>query len=100
MWGGLWVADDRVIHFPLDEWVRIEITCRLGEPDPGIAGIGLEEFGTWTLRVEEPGEEERIFEGLPVRQDEFRDLRGVYFISLAEEPARFFLDDIEISCEE
>ena len=82
------------------QWVSIEITCRLGEPDPGIGRIGLEDDGVWTVRVLVPGQQEQVFDALPVMQEEFKDLRGVHFISLAEAPARFFLDDIDISCEE
>lgn len=88
-----------LLDVPMDTWAHIEMEGTLGKPDPAIGGAGLEDRGTWTLRVTLPDQQEQVLEDLAVVHEEFHDLRCVGFISLATERTRFFLNNVSIGLE-
>jgi hypothetical protein len=94
--GGLFAGEEKLMDFPLDTWGRVEVRCRLGQPDPGIGREGLKDYGVWQLKVQLPGQPEKAFNPLKIADQEFANLNWVGFVSLATEKTQFFLDDLEI----
>lgn len=65
------------MDFPLDTWGRVQVRCRLGQPDPGIGREGLKDYGVWQLKVQLPGQPEKVFNQLKIADQEFANLNWV-----------------------
>lgn len=83
--GVLLVGDEELLQLPIEEWVHVEVTAKLGA-----------ERGTWRLAVTLPGEQPRVFDDLPNGSTQFTKLDWVGFVSSATEETAFYLDNIEI----
>ncbi|MGQ9730086.1 MAG: right-handed parallel beta-helix repeat-containing protein [Candidatus Zipacnadales bacterium] len=82
---GLLTANGRpLMELPVSEWVHFEIECPLGEKADG----------TYELTVKVPHAEAHRFANLPCAVD-FDYLSCVVIMSMAEDVASFYLDDIE-----
>jgi len=75
---------------PLGEWLRLEVVCALGTGATG----------TYDLTIRLPGAKPTRFEKLSTGSPEFRRLRWLGFISLADETAVFYLDDLKLERDE
>jgi len=88
--GKLWLHRDgtekAVVDLPEHEWVRFEITGRVG-PEPPHA---------WSLTVEVPGRPPLRFTDLPLASPAFERLTWAGFSSHASKPATFHLDDYRL----
>lgn len=73
--------------FPLQKWVRVEITAELGEKTPAL----------WTLRLTPQGEPTREYKDLPFRSKSMTTLNWVGFVSAANEKTEFYLDNLSIT---
>jgi len=71
---------------PLGQWFHVEIDFRAGR----------EATGTYDLTVTLPGGERRRFAGLPFGHQEFRRLQWVGFMSMAKQPATYFVDNLKV----
>jgi len=86
--GGLYAGSRRLGDVPADVWLRFTIRCALGE----------QADGTWALRVELPDQPVIEVSGLPCAGGpEFRSLRWLGYISLAETGSVFYLDDLRLA---
>lgn len=84
--GQLVHGDQELMRVPVDQWVRYEVVC----------GLGDDATGTFDLKVFLPGEgEPRAFEGLDCEEG-FRRLDWVGFVSPGTETTIFYVDDIEV----
>lgn len=84
--GGKLQARDRfLMELPADTWIHLDISAALGEG-----------AGTWTLRVTLPGQEPAQFEDLPIVTPSWDRLDWLGFVSNAEAPVAFYLDNIEV----
>ena len=83
--GKLRAADQEVTEIPTGEWVRFEVR----------AGLGRKADGTWTLTVYPPGKPPVHKTGLPCAKV-WKSLNWLGFVSQANHPTAFYLDDIEI----
>lgn len=82
---GRLAANNRfLLEIPHGEWVRVDITCGLGEQATGAYDL--------TLRL--PGQEPQTFTGLECSPD-FRFLECVVFMSMATDTAVFQVDNVE-----
>ena len=70
---------------PAGQWVRFRITCGLGE----------QATAKWELAVEAPGIAARQFADLAC-DPRFDKLQWWGFVSDADEPAVFYLDNLEL----
>ena len=84
--GALTVGGRELLRLPPDVWVRCTVRCAIG---PGRAG-------TWSLRIETPGQPAREFGDLPVPSADFEHLTWIGFSSNATTATSFYLDDLEI----
>jgi len=88
--GGDIVANERpVTAMPTGEWVHLELVC----------GIGRDSDGTCTLRITMPGGRETVVDGLPAGSADFRRLNYIGFISDAEAPCVWYIDNVVLSRE-
>lgn len=94
--GELLVAGERQMAVPSDQWLRYRVSARLGEPDPGIGATGLAEHGIWRLEVTRADGSPVLAKTFPIAQADFKNLRQVMFISLAQEPTVCYLDSVHI----
>jgi hypothetical protein len=94
--GGLFVGEERQTVIPAGQWLRFRVSARLGEPDPGIGAAGLAEHGVWQLAVSLADGTPILAKTFPIAQKDFKDLRQVMFISLAQESTTCYLDSIHI----
>lgn len=76
-----------LMDIPYGRWVRYEV----------IATLGQESKGTWTLKVTPAGGEAKTFGNLPFRHKDFRRVDWIGFISNANEPSVFFLDQLSLT---
>ena len=83
--GALSTDQGALLELPVGEWVQIEVIAPLGE-----------DAGTWSLGVTLPDGARHEFADLPCRDQQWRQLRWVGFVSNGTEPAVFYLDDIEL----
>ena len=88
--GELKVSGRTLMTLPPDEWIRFEITCGLGEAA----------MGTYDLLVRPAGGETQRFEDLPCVTEDFARLEWLGFVSLADGPAVFYLDDVKLNVRE
>ena len=84
--GKLLVDGKPLLAAPDNQWLRIEITSRLGS----------DSNGRWTLAVTLPGQERQTFDDLPCRSPAWRELHWFGFSSQANERTVFYLDNIEL----
>jgi hypothetical protein len=84
--GTLKACDDALMTVPLGQWLHVEIVCALG----------TDATGTYDLTVTLPGEQPRKFEKLPTGSPEFRRLEWLGFISLANDTAAFYVDNLRL----
>ncbi|MBM3500453.1 MAG: hypothetical protein FJX74_17485 [Armatimonadetes bacterium] len=80
------VGGATVATIPVEAWVRVEIECALGE-DPN---------RTFTLTLTRAGEAPERLAGLPLRGGAFGELQWLGFVSTAETPVSYFLDNVRI----
>ena len=88
--GELKASGRTLLTVPHGQWVRIEMTCKLGRLSTGAYDI------TVTLAGQAP----RAFEDIPFGSEAFRRLEWVGFISLATERTVFYLDNLRLDWEE
>ena len=74
------------LAIPLRQWVRLELSAELGADAPKV----------WTLRVTPRGGATQELKGLPFRSPKFDQLAWLGFISNANEPTEFYLDELAI----
>ena len=77
-----------LMKIPAGEWVRIEVRARLGK----------DADGRWSLAVTLPGKDMVRTADLPCG-DGWKTLNWLGFVSHANHPAAFYLDDLEVSSE-
>ena len=88
--GGLVVKGRKLCDVPLNQWCKLTITCALGNAADGL----------WTLQLDLPRQPPQRFGDLPCGAGpEFRELRWLGFISLGEEDAVWYLDDVRLADE-
>jgi hypothetical protein len=75
------------MDIPSGQWVHYEVT----------ATIGAATTGTWTLKVTPTGGATKAFTNLPFRSKELRTVNWIGFISNANEPSAFFLDQLSLT---
>ena len=76
-----------LMDIPSNQWVHYEVT----------ATIGAAATGTWTLKVTPTGGATKAFTDLPFRSKELRTVNWIGFISNANEPSAFFLDQLTLT---
>ena len=93
----LWVQDGKlrvngreVLDVPAGRWVQFEVRADLGGKGKGKARK------TWSLRVMKPGAKTVKICGLPCAEG-WRSVDWVGFVSNAQQPTAFHLDDLELS---
>ncbi len=84
--GQLTVAGKKLMDIPLEQWVRIEVSC----------AVGTSSDGTWTLRVTLPDGSSKVFDSLPLGNKEFRDLTWIGWCSMAQQESVFYLDQVKL----
>ncbi len=72
---------------PVGEWIHIDITCALGS----------RATGTYTLAITLPDGTETQWDDLPCANPQFKQLRWLGFISLADEATAFYIDNVQLS---
>ncbi len=85
--GKLLTSSGLLLDIPYGQWVRYEVTATLGQ----------EATGTWSLKVTPAGGETKTFRDLPFRSKDFRRADWMGFISNANEPSVFFLDQLSLT---
>jgi hypothetical protein len=81
---GMLSANGReLLRLPAGAWVHIEILC----------GLGAQATGEYDLTLRLPAEQSRAFRGLAHSPD-FATLNCVVFMSLADGPTTFYLDNL------
>ncbi len=78
--------DQQKIELPADQWVRLTITCDLAAKDNR----------GWTLRVDMPGQENKVIENLTFGNPGFRTLSWIGFMSPGETTSTYYLDDFRL----
>lgn len=86
--GNLTAAGKTLATLPTEQWVNVEIECKLGENADG----------RWSLRVELPGNPLQTLErlNLPCRATEIDAVAWIGLISLADGPTKFYVDDVSL----
>jgi len=74
------------IDFPLNQWVKLEISAPLGE-----------KAGKWNLTVTLPGQKPQHFENLPCSHPEWKTLDWIGFVSQGDTDAEIWIDDLELT---
>jgi len=87
--GKLTASGQEVATVPRDQWIHVEITCGLG-PAAG---------GQYALKVETGGKRLVDLPTLPCGSPGFRSLEWLGFVSLADNRAEFFVDNIKLDLE-
>jgi hypothetical protein len=85
--GELKARDQTLMRVPLGEWIHLEIVC----------GLGAHATGTYELTVTLPGQKPMRSEKLPTGSPEFKRLQWLGFISLANDRAVFYIDNLELN---
>jgi hypothetical protein len=80
------VAGKALTTIPVGEWVHVETECALGD-DPG---------RTFTLSIGVQGKDPERFADLSLKGNEFHELHWLGFVSIAEDKAVFYLDNVKI----
>ena len=76
-----------LMEIPAGVWLHVESS----------AGLGPNSTGTWELRLAVPGQQPRVFAGLPNGNPQWRKLDWLGFSSSATEKVVFYLDNLQIS---
>jgi len=84
--GRLLAAGKELLQVPVDEWFRIEMKLAVGQAAAP----------TYDLTVTLPGEDPRLFPGLPMVKPEFSRLDWLGIMSPGTAEAVFFIDDVRI----
>jgi hypothetical protein len=79
-----------LVRAPIGEWLRVEVS----------AGLGRQATGTYELTVTVPEESPKTFTDLAVGNPDWRSLRWLGFISLADGPTVIYLDDVRLDTQE
>ena len=89
-----WIVDGKLggpkalsTDIPTRQWVRFEVAATIGDQTPA----------RWSLRVTPAGSPTKEFRDLPFRDPKMTTLDWVGFISDANGPAEFYLDDLAIT---
>jgi hypothetical protein len=83
--GGVLRVAGETLPLPVNEWIHFEIK----------AGLGGQSTGTWEMTVQAPGAPAHRFTALPC-QEGWRTLDWLGFISHADGPTVFYLDNVAI----
>ncbi len=75
-----------LIKAPIGKWVRVTIEAPLGK----------QATASYTMTVGVPGDEPKRFTELPVGNPQWRSLRWLGFISLADKKTVIYLDDVKL----
>ena len=78
-----------LLKVPVGQWIRLAIEAPLGK----------ESTGTYALTVQPPGEVPERFTDLSVGNPQWRSLRWLGFISLAERETTIYVDDVKLRVE-
>ncbi|HVK06309.1 MAG TPA: hypothetical protein VM490_22760, partial [Armatimonadaceae bacterium] len=84
--GGLRANGRETLRLPPGQWVRVEITCPLGDRAKG----------AYDLAIRLPDGETRAFRGVPCG-DAFRELRWFGFVAEGHNAGMFYLDDVAVT---
>ena len=84
--GKLRAGGEDLMEIPTGEWIRFEVR----------AGLGQEANGTWSLTVSQSGKPPVHRSDLPCGKG-WKSLNWLGFVSQANHPAAFYLDDLEVS---
>ena len=83
--GNLTAGGEALMSLPVGEWVRIEITC----------GLGDDADGNYDMTVALPDAQPRRFDDLPCDPN-CRELRWLGWVAAGTEPAAIYLDNITL----
>ena len=84
---GRLTSGGKTVALPLGQWARVETACRLGK----------DATGTYDLTLTLPGAPPQTFDELPcVSGDRFKRLDWLGFVSLAQDKAVFYLDNVNL----
>jgi hypothetical protein len=84
--GGVFANDRKLTDFPANEWVRAEMTAKLG----------AESDALWSLTLTRPGQAPQRFDGLKFAKPEMKTLKWLGFSSHSKTAAKAWLDDIKL----
>ena len=84
--GKLRASGRELMEIPNGQWVRFEVR----------AGLGKKSGGTWSLTVSRPGKAIVRTRGLPCGAG-WKSLNWLGFVSHANHPSAFYLDDLEVN---
>ena len=84
--GKLQAGGKPLADVPTGQWIHVEIVCQLGR----------EATGTYDLTLTLPGDPPQAFKQLPCGSDQFKRLDWLGFVSLAQDKAVFYLDNVKL----
>jgi hypothetical protein len=84
--GSLTANGQALLTVPLGQWIHVCIDC----------GLGKASIGSYCLAVTLPDGSEHVFRDLPVGSPAFRRLQWLGFISLANDKAVFYIDNVQL----
>ena len=84
--GNLTASQKPLLQLPLSQWVHIEIDGAVGKDAPK----------TYTVAVTLPGQQPQQFDSIPNQGNDFRELHWLGFVSMAEQKAVFYVDNLKI----
>ena len=88
--GGEFRANDTVVAtVPVDQWLHVQIVCGLGSAANGIYDL--------TIKIPTAGTVTKL--ALPCGKKTFRNLEWLGFVSMANDTAVFFIDNISLDLE-
>jgi len=76
----------KLLKFPRNEWIHVEIVC----------GVGPQGTGTYDVVLSVPSRPTRRFEQLPLVSPEFHRLEWCGFVANADAAAVFYLDNLKL----
>ncbi|MFW6161743.1 MAG: right-handed parallel beta-helix repeat-containing protein [Planctomycetota bacterium] len=79
-------AADQMLKLPLGAWVRLEMTC----------GLGDQATGAWGLVVNTPEGETHRLDNLPLAKPDFARFEYLVITSGAETETAFYIDDVAL----
>ncbi|MHB8994468.1 MAG: right-handed parallel beta-helix repeat-containing protein [Armatimonadota bacterium] len=84
--GNLTASKQPLLKLPVSQWVHIKIE----------GAAGKDAARTYDVTVTLPGAQPQRFEGIPNQGKNFRELHWLGFVSLAEQTAVFYVDNVKI----
>jgi hypothetical protein len=84
--GQVIVNNKTLMTIPCGQWVRFEIVCPLGD----------KATGSYDLAITSPGQESKVFKGVPCGSARFKAVTWAGFISTATDKAVFYLDNVRL----